>query len=136
MSRPHLDVAGISIDCPEPVALARFYLALLGGDLLWENPSSSGIRTHSGLNIVAQRVANYIPPTWPSASIVHFDLDAGVSLDDPSLMQSNVGRQKQRSNRTRGGEFSSTPPATPSASLQRCTKVEAIMRWANPLQWS
>lgn len=82
MSRPHLDVAGISIDCPEPVDLARFYLALLGGDLLWENTSSSGIRTHSGLNIVAQRVANYIPPTWPSASIVHFDLDASGSLDE------------------------------------------------------
>ncbi|MDV6260520.1 VOC family protein [Rhodococcoides yunnanense] len=82
MSRPHLDVAGISIDCPEPVELARFYLALLGGELLWENTSSSGIRTQSGLNIVAQKVANYIPPTWPSASIVHFDLDAGVSLDE------------------------------------------------------
>lgn len=81
MPCPYLDVAGISIDCPEPVDLARFYIALLGGELLWENPSSSGIRTHSGLNIVA----------------------------------SNVGQQKQRINRTRGGEFSSTPPATPSA---------------------
>ncbi|QII03991.1 VOC family protein [Rhodococcoides fascians A25f] len=82
MSRPHLDVAGISIDCPEPGELARFYLALLGGTSLWENTSSSGIRTQSGLNIVAQKVANYIPPTWPSASIVHFDLAAGVSLGE------------------------------------------------------
>ena len=82
MPRPYLDVAGISIDCSGPRELARFYLALLGGELLWENTSSSGIRTDSGLNIVAQKVANYAPPTWPSASIVHFDLDAGVSLDE------------------------------------------------------
>ncbi|TFI40671.1 VOC family protein [Rhodococcus sp. 1R11] len=82
MPRPYLDVAGISIDCSGPRELARFYLALLGGELLWENTSSSGIRTDSGLNIDAQKVANYIPPTWPSASIVHFDLDAGVNLDE------------------------------------------------------
>lgn len=82
MSRPQLDVAGISIDCSEPIELTRFYLALLGGELLWENTSSSGIRTQSGLNIVAQKVAHYVPPVWPSTSIVHFDLDAGASLDD------------------------------------------------------
>ncbi|MCZ4517377.1 VOC family protein [Rhodococcus ruber] len=82
MPRPYLDVAGISIDCSGPRELARFYLALVGGELLWENTSSSGIRTQSGLNIVAQKVANYAPPVWPSASIVHFDLDAGVSLDE------------------------------------------------------
>lgn len=43
VSRPHLDVAGISIDCSDPVELARFYLALLGGELLWENFESAGI---------------------------------------------------------------------------------------------
>ncbi|MDI6626315.1 MAG: VOC family protein [Rhodococcus sp. (in: high G+C Gram-positive bacteria)] len=80
MPRKHLAVAGTSIDCAEPAELARFYLALLGGELLWDNPSSSGIRTQAGLNIVAQKVANYIPPVWPSTSIVHFDLDAGGDL--------------------------------------------------------
>lgn len=80
MSRPHLDVAGISIDCREPGELARFYLALLGGTLLWENRSSCGIRTQTGLNIVAQKIANYAPPVWPSVSIVHFDIDAGGDL--------------------------------------------------------
>ncbi|CCQ14054.1 putative uncharacterized protein [Rhodococcus sp. AW25M09] len=80
MSPTHLDVAGTSLDCAEPAELARFYLALLGGELLWENPESSGIRTHAGMNIVAQKVANYIAPVWPSTSIVHFDLNAGGSL--------------------------------------------------------
>ena len=80
MARPHIDVAGISIDCSEPRELARFYLALLGGELLWDNLSSSGLRTQAGLSIVAQKVANYIPPAWPSSSIVHFDLDAAESL--------------------------------------------------------
>ncbi|MFI8566296.1 VOC family protein [Rhodococcus sp. NPDC078407] len=82
MSRPHLDVAGITIDCADPAVLARFYLALLGGDLLWENLDSTGIRTQAGMNIVAQRVANYAPPLWPSAFIVHFDLNAGADLDE------------------------------------------------------
>lgn len=80
MSRPHLDVAGISIDCSDPAVLARFYLALLGGELLWENSESAGFRTQAGLNLVAQRVSNYVPPQWPSSSIVHFDLNAGADL--------------------------------------------------------
>ncbi|MGV8874145.1 MAG: VOC family protein [Rhodococcus sp. (in: high G+C Gram-positive bacteria)] len=94
MSRSPLDVAGISIDCSEPTELAHFYLALLGGELLWENTSSSGIRTRAGLNVVAQKVANYIPPTWPSASIVHVDLDAGASLDDSVSYAVECGASK------------------------------------------
>ena len=75
MPRTHLAVAGTSIDCADPVQLAHFYLALLGGELLWENSESVGLRTQSGLCIVAQTVENYIPPVWPSTSIVHFDVD-------------------------------------------------------------
>lgn len=82
MPRNPLAIAGTSIDCADPAELARFYLALLGGELLWENSESVGIRTQSGLNIVAQKVTNYIPPQWPSTSIVHFDLDAGADLAD------------------------------------------------------
>ena len=80
MPRTHLAVAGTSIDCADPVQLAHFYLALLGGELLWENSESVGLRTQSGLCIVAQTVENYIPPVWPSTSIVHFDVDAGGDL--------------------------------------------------------
>ncbi|MDZ7917290.1 MAG: VOC family protein [Rhodococcus sp. (in: high G+C Gram-positive bacteria)] len=80
MPRPPLDVAGISIDCADPLELAHFYLALLGGELLWDNSESSGLRTQSGLSIVAQKVANYVPPVWPSSSIVHFDVNAGGDL--------------------------------------------------------
>ena len=81
MPRTHLAIAGTSIDCADPVQLAHFYLALLGGEQLWENSESVGIRTQSGLNIVAQKIANHIPPRWPSNSIVHFDIDAAGDLD-------------------------------------------------------
>lgn len=80
MSRTYLAVAGTSIDCAEPRELAEFYLMLLGGELLWESPESVGFRTESGLRLVAQKVASYVPPIWPSTSIVHFDLDAGADL--------------------------------------------------------
>ncbi|WP_415971630.1 VOC family protein [Rhodococcus sp. 077-4] len=80
MSRTYLAVAGTSIDCAEPRELAEFYLALLGGELLWDSSDSVGLRTESGLCLVAQKVANYVPPIWPSTSIVHLDLDAGADL--------------------------------------------------------
>ena len=132
MSRPHLDVAGTSIDCADPVQLGQFYLALLGGEVLWENPESVGLRTRSGLNIVAQKVANYIPPVWPSTSIVHFDLDAGGTSRDLFPTQSNAAQGRHLTSRTPVGAYSSTLPDTPSASPRRCTTVEAILRWANP----
>jgi hypothetical protein len=68
-------LVGISLDCPDPLQLADFYLDLLGGRQLWAKESSVGIEV-PGAVLVAQRVDGYVPPAWPGTSIVHLDLTA------------------------------------------------------------
>jgi hypothetical protein len=79
MSAP-FELAGVSLDCDDPESLARFYLHLLGGRLLWNNRSSAGIRIPSGLALIAQRVEPYVAPAWPGTSVIHFDLAADTDL--------------------------------------------------------
>lgn len=68
-------LAGISLDCADPEALADFYLGLLGGRRLWSGRASVGIETEAAV-LVMQRVEPYTVPTWPGTSIVHLDLTA------------------------------------------------------------
>ncbi|MEC3915967.1 VOC family protein [Nocardia sp. CDC160] len=75
-------LAGISLDCDDPGLLARFYKDLLGGQMVWNNERSAGIRLPSGLTIIAQKVTGYTPPPWPGTSIVHLDLAANADLDE------------------------------------------------------
>jgi len=56
---------------------------LLDGELLWRKDNSVGVRV-GPIVLIPQRVANYEPPTWPNASIVHLDLTAGDAVDEPT----------------------------------------------------
>lgn len=68
-------LVAVSLDCPDPQRLADFYRGLLGGRQLWAKESSVGIEV-SGMVLVAQRVAGYVPPVWPGTAIVHLDFTA------------------------------------------------------------
>lgn len=57
-------MVAVSLDRADPSVLVRFYLALLGGRLLWSKESSAGIEI-SGGSLVAQRVEGYELPVWP-----------------------------------------------------------------------
>jgi len=83
---------GVSLDCSDPAELADFYLQLLGGRVLWSRPTSVGVQV-PGLLLILQRVADYRPPTWPGASIVHLDLTAGEHLDEPVQRAVALGAQ-------------------------------------------
>ncbi|MCZ2402589.1 hypothetical protein IV498_05170 [Paenarthrobacter sp. Z7-10] len=48
----NLRLAGLSLDCAEPVVLATFYAQLLGGELRWHNDDSAGVQV-DGLLLVA-----------------------------------------------------------------------------------
>ncbi len=85
-----LHVVGVSLDCADPAALAAFYLDLLGGELLWQNEDSAGVRVR-GATVVAQRVTPYVPPVWPGTSVVHLDLSAGSDVDGPSARAVSLG---------------------------------------------
>jgi hypothetical protein len=85
-----LRFVGVSLDCPDPQALARFYLGLLGGELAWSNEHSAGVKV-PGVLVVAQRIDDYRPPAWPGASIVHLDLSASELLDEPEARAIELG---------------------------------------------
>lgn len=72
-------------DCPEPLQLARFYAAVLGGtvnrpDRRWTlDEEWATLHTPSGLVLAFQRVADQRPPRWPDpAQPQQFHLDFGV----------------------------------------------------------
>lgn len=79
---PTASASFVSLDCADPVQLAEFYLQLLGGNILWHEEPSIGVQV-PGVLLIPQRVANYRPPVWPGASIVHLDLTAGDQFDKP-----------------------------------------------------
>jgi hypothetical protein len=82
---PPLRMVAVSLDCADPAGLARFYQALLGGEILWSAPGSSGIRVPGGGVLVPQRVEGYQPPQWPGSPLVHLDLTGRTGLDEAGL---------------------------------------------------
>jgi len=71
----------VALDCPEPVALAEFYRAVLE----WDAPEVAAdghwvtlANPAGGAGIAFQRVPDYRPPAWPSADNpqqLHLDLN-------------------------------------------------------------
>jgi hypothetical protein len=67
----------VSLDCAEPVALAEFWAAVLGGDTVELNPKTIIILSE-WLWLAALQVDDYRPPTWPESDVpkqIHLDLD-------------------------------------------------------------
>ncbi|ANS66628.1 hypothetical protein SLINC_4404 [Streptomyces lincolnensis] len=80
------DLQCVVLDCPHPAQLARFYGALLGGDV--DRPDRrwalgddwATLHTPSGLVLAFQRVADHRPPRWPDPERPQqFHLDFGVA---------------------------------------------------------
>jgi len=82
----------IVLDCSEPQVLARFYVELLGGEIVesdsdWAEilPSQAGGRPL----LAFQRVDHYQPPEWPGQRIpqqVHLD----VKVEDLDSAEDSV----------------------------------------------
>ena len=108
-------IAGVSLDCPDPAVLADFYLTVLGGRELWTNADSVGVEA-SGVVLVAQRVSNYVPPTWPGASVIHLDLAAGLDLEASVAFAVASGATTAAHSQIRDGLCSSIRRVTPSVS--------------------
>ena len=69
-------LASISLDCDDPSALATFWAALVGGDIVPVNEDFVAVRTERGW-LVAVRVPGFQPPSWPEGSVpkqMHIDL--------------------------------------------------------------
>ncbi|MEV6733435.1 MULTISPECIES: VOC family protein [unclassified Streptomyces] len=75
----------VVLDCPDPLRLAEFYRAVLGGAVNQPDPRWSvdeewaTLHAPSGLVLAFQRVADHRPPRWPDpAHPQQFHLDFGV----------------------------------------------------------
>lgn len=102
----------VVLDCPEPEALARFYQAVLGGEV--NRPDGEWVldddwatlHAPGGLVLAFQRAAGYRPPRWPDPAYpqqLHLDFtvpdldaahdavqDAGATVLDTSYRGWNV----------------------------------------------
>jgi hypothetical protein len=75
-------LASISIDCPDPDALAPFYRGLLGLEEAFVT-SDRGVIVLSGAGpmVTLMRVEAYVAPTWP-AGPQHQQMHIDVAVDD------------------------------------------------------
>ncbi|MGW4770233.1 VOC family protein [Nocardia sp. NPDC004278] len=55
----------VTIDCPDPTRLARFYQEFLGGQLRSSSPDFVVLTSRHDVRLDFQRVANHQPPAWP-----------------------------------------------------------------------
>lgn len=78
-SRGRLAIAAVSLDCPDHDDLSRFYAELLDGAILWRTETAAAVAV-GATTLIAQRVENYDPPTWPGSSVVHLDI-SGADVD-------------------------------------------------------
>ena len=66
------------LDTPEPQALADFYCALLGWEIVDVDDDWIAIRGGAGAGIAFQLAPDFVPPTWPDNTIPqqgHLDLN-------------------------------------------------------------
>ncbi|GIE34520.1 glyoxalase [Actinoplanes italicus] len=60
--------AGFSLDCDDPVALADFYVKLLGMEVSYTSDEFVFLGgTGNGIGFV--KIDKYVPPTWPQADV-------------------------------------------------------------------
>jgi catechol 2,3-dioxygenase-like lactoylglutathione lyase family enzyme len=75
------DYWGVVLDAPDPPALARFYSALLGWELVREDPEWATLGPPDGVAYLAvQASPDYARPAWPSAAgaqqmMAHLDFE-------------------------------------------------------------
>jgi predicted enzyme related to lactoylglutathione lyase len=79
-----------ALDCPDPAALAGFYLELVGGEVTDEDGDNSWVELWGdfGTTLSFQRVDDYRAPSWPGqeqAQQAHIDI--GVTDLDASQKQ-------------------------------------------------
>ncbi|GAA1276310.1 VOC family protein [Sphaerisporangium rubeum] len=86
---PIATMRAVVLDCPDPRALARFYSAVIGWPVTYEDDDWVTLAEDgAGYRISFQRVEDHRPPVWPgSAHPQQFHLDVTV------VNRAEAGRQ-------------------------------------------
>ncbi|MEU7678815.1 VOC family protein [Micromonospora taraxaci] len=97
---PVAHIAAVNLECADPADLARFWAAMLDGEVAVETPDFCAVKAGQ-LYLGAVRVHGYQPPTWPSterSQQLHFDLavDDPGNLDDAEAQAIHLGAVKER----------------------------------------
>ncbi len=90
----------IVLDCPEPVVLARFYQALLGGEVdrpdpRWRVDEDWSTLHVNGIVLGFQRSFDYRPPHWPDPAFpqqFHLDFEVDDFRESHDLVLAHGGR--------------------------------------------
>ncbi|MFE7572292.1 VOC family protein [Streptomyces sp. NPDC057539] len=94
---PQMRLTAITLDCPDPQALAAFYQRATGLALVREsNDDFAGLTRGDGLFIGFQRVDDYRAPRWPDrAAPQQSHLDFAVDdLDEAEALLLELGAAK------------------------------------------
>jgi hypothetical protein len=72
-------LGAVSLDCPDPHALARFYATMLDTEVAFESEDFCALQLdHLWLSLV--RITGHRPPTWPDGEVpkqVHLEFSVG-----------------------------------------------------------
>ncbi|GAB4008125.1 VOC family protein [Glycomyces albus] len=83
----------VALDCPDPVALAEFYAALLGGRVETDSEDPDWVEVHGfeGTPLAFQRAEDYRPPRWPGQEApqqAHLDFDVDdIEADERRVLE-------------------------------------------------
>lgn len=65
---PVLELGAVVIDCADPVPVAAFYAAAVGGDISRSDADSAWV-LFGATTVIFRQVAHYRAPTWPSEDV-------------------------------------------------------------------
>lgn len=88
-SDPAVRLLAVTLDCPDPAALARFYSGALDLPITVSTPGFVLVGREGSPGLGFYRVDDYRPPTWPDSAVpkqVHLDL----GVDDLDAAQARL----------------------------------------------
>ncbi|AVZ73394.1 glyoxalase [Streptomyces lunaelactis] len=78
----------VVLDCPDPVALGRFYAEVLGGRIEDDGEGWVGLAQAPGTPLAFQTAPGFVPPKWPAPDdSQQFHLDLTVTDLDAAEKQ-------------------------------------------------
>jgi hypothetical protein len=79
-----------AMDCSDPSVLANFWAALLGGEVAHRNDEFHAVKANGGY-LVAVKVQDYRPPTWPDPTVPK-QMHLHLKVDDLDAAQTDAVR--------------------------------------------
>ncbi|WP_447039385.1 VOC family protein [Streptomyces sp. DSM 118878] len=82
-------LGAVVLDCPDPLALAEFYAAVIGGTPSKGDEGWYDLKGHGGTGLAFQEAPGHVPPVWPrpdGSQQFHLDL----TVDDMDAAEKEV----------------------------------------------